>query len=135
MLEAYRQHVAERAKLGIVPEPLSAKQTTELVELLKNPPQGENDFLLELFTQRVPAGVDEAAYIKAGFLAALSKSDATSPLISAERAVELLGTMLGGYNIQPMIEALDNDELADEAVQGLSNTLLMFVKLITFKHI
>ena len=126
MLQEYRAHVEERAKQGIVPLPLSAEQVADLVELLKNPPAGEEDFLMELFTQRVPAGVDQAAYVKASFLAALVKGQASSPLISDERAVEILGTMLGGYNIAPMIDALDNDKLADEAAQGLSHTLLMF---------
>ena len=126
MLEAYRQHVKERAEQGIVPKPLSAEQTAELVELLKNPPKGEEDFLVELLSERIPAGVDDAAYVKAGFLAAIAKGETSSPLISDEKAVELLGTMLGGYNIQPLIDALDNDKLANEAVTGLSKTLLMF---------
>lgn len=126
MLEAYRKHVAERAELGIVPEPLDAEQTAALVELLKSPPAGEEEFLLDLFTNRIPAGVDKAAYVKAAFLAAVAKGEANSPLISDEHAVELLGTMLGGYNIAPLIDALDNDKLADEAAKGLSHTLLMF---------
>ncbi|NVK31456.1 MAG: bifunctional aconitate hydratase 2/2-methylisocitrate dehydratase, partial [Gammaproteobacteria bacterium] len=126
MLEAYRKHVAERVELGVVPQPLNAQQTAELVELLKNPPADEAQTLLELFEQRVPAGVDDAAYVKAGFLAALAKGEATSPLIDAKHAVKLLGTMLGGYNIAPMIEALDNPEVADVAADGLSHTLLMF---------
>ncbi|MEO1576837.1 MAG: aconitate hydratase B, partial [Pseudomonadota bacterium] len=126
MLETYRQHAKERAEQGTVPLPLSAEQTAELVELLKNPPAGDEEFLLELFSQRVPAGVDDAAYVKAGFLSALVKGEATSPLISDEQAVTLLGTMLGGYNIQPMVESLDNPKLADEAAAGLSHTLLMF---------
>ena len=126
MLEAYRKHVAERAEMGIVPEPLDAEQTAALVELLKSPPAGEEEFILDLFTNRIPAGVDKAAYVKAGFLAALAKGETVSPLISDERAIELLGTMLGGYNIAPMIDALDNEKLADEAAKGLSHTLLMF---------
>lgn len=126
MLKEYRAHVEERAKQGIVPLPLNAEQVADLIELLKNPPAGEEDFLMELFTQRVPAGVDQAAYVKASFLAAIVKGEATSPLISDERAIEILGTMLGGYNIAPMIDALDNDKLADEAAEGLSHTLLMF---------
>jgi len=81
---------------------------------------------MELFTTRIPAGVDQAAYVKASFLASVAKGEETSPLISDERAVEILGTMLGGYNIAPMIESLDNDKLADEAAKGLSHTLLMF---------
>ena len=126
MLEEYRAHVKERANMGVVPQPLSAAQTADLVELLKAPPAGEEDFLLELLTERVPAGVDEAAYVKAGFLAAIASGEATSPLIDKNRAIEILGTMLGGYNIQPMIAALDDDALADAAVAGLSKTLLVF---------
>ena len=126
VLEAYRKHVAERAAEGVPPKPLDADQTSALVELLKNPPAGEEEFLLDLITNRVPAGVDQAAYVKAGFLAAITKGEASSPLISAEHAVELLGTMLGGYNIEPMIACLDNAALAPVAAKGLSNTLLMF---------
>ncbi len=126
MLEAYRKHVAERAAQGVVPQPLSAKQVAELVDLLKSPPAGEEEVLLELLSERVPAGVDEAAYVKAGFLAAIAKGEVSSPLIDKTRAVELLGTMLGGYNIPPMIEALDDKDLADTAVKALSHTLLMF---------
>ncbi|MBX2848769.1 MAG: bifunctional aconitate hydratase 2/2-methylisocitrate dehydratase [Acidiferrobacterales bacterium] len=126
MLEAYRAHVAERAEMGIVPEPLNAEQVADLIELLKSPPAGEEEFLIELFTDRVPAGVDQAAYVKASFLAAITTGEASSPLISDERATEILGTMLGGYNIEPLIAALDNDKLADEAAQSLSHTLLMF---------
>jgi aconitate hydratase 2/2-methylisocitrate dehydratase len=126
MLEAYRQHVAERAADGIPAKPLSAEQTAALVELLKQPPAGEENTLLDLLMHRIPAGVDDAAYVKASFLAAIVKGEAQSPLISAEKALELLGTMLGGYNIQPMIDALDNDTLAPTAVKGLSHTILMF---------
>ena len=126
MLEAYRKHVAERAAEGIVPQPLNEEQTSSLVNLLKNPPAGEEEFILDLFTNRVPAGVDQAAYVKAGFLAAISKGEAESPLIGKVKAVELLGTMLGGYNIAPMIDALDDEALAPTAVNALSHTLLMF---------
>ena len=126
MLTDYRQHVEERAVLGIPPQPLTADQTVQLIELLKQPPVGEEDFILELLSQRIPAGVDEAAYVKAGFLAAISKGEASSPLINPQRATQLLGTMLGGYNIEPLIDALDNEELADIAVTALSQTLLMF---------
>ena len=126
MLKEYRAHVEERAKQGIVPLPLNAEQVASLIELLKSPPQGEEEFLMELFTTRVPAGVDQAAYVKASFLAAIAKGEASSPLISDERAIEILGTMLGGYNIAPMIDALDNEKLADEAAKCLSHTLLMF---------
>ena len=126
MLEAYRTHVAERAESGIVPKPLDAQQTAELVELLKNPPQGEEDFILELLLNRIPAGVDEAAYVKAGFLAAITRGEAESPLVDKVKATEILGTMLGGYNIAALVDCLDNDELAPTAVKALSHTLLMF---------
>ncbi|HDT3933359.1 TPA: bifunctional aconitate hydratase 2/2-methylisocitrate dehydratase [Morganella morganii subsp. morganii] len=126
MLENYRKHVAERAAQGIAPKPLEAAQVAELVELLKSPPAGEEAFLVDLITNRVPPGVDEAAYVKAGFLAALAKGEAHSPLISAEKAVELLGTMQGGYNIHALIESLDNEKLAPVAAKALSHTLLMF---------
>lgn len=126
MLEEYRKHVAERAAEGVVPKPLDATQTAALVELLKSPPKGEEEFLLDLIVNRVPPGVDEAAYVKAGFLTALAKGETTSPLITPEKAVELLGTMQGGYNIHALIEALDNDKLAPIATKALSHTLLMF---------
>ncbi len=126
MLENYRKHVEERAQQGIPPKPLDARQVAELVELLKQPPAGEEESLLDLITNRVPAGVDEAAYVKAGFLAALAKGEAESPLINRIKALELLGTMLGGYNIQPLIDALQDDELAPTAVNALKHTLLMF---------
>ncbi|WP_437215694.1 bifunctional aconitate hydratase 2/2-methylisocitrate dehydratase [Pectobacterium sp. LFLA-215] len=126
MLEEYRKHVAERAAQGIVPKPLDATQMAALVESLKNPPAGEEEALLDLLINRVPPGVDEAAYVKAGFLAAVAKGEATSPLVSQEKAVELLGTMQGGYNIHPLIDALDNDKLAPIAAEALSHTLLMF---------
>lgn len=126
MLQEYRNHVEERAAEGIVPKPLDATQTAALVDLIKNPPAGEEEFLLDLLINRVPPGVDDAAYVKAGFLAAISKGEASSPLVSAEKATELLGTMLGGYNIQPLIDLLDDDKLAPIAVKGLSHTLLVF---------
>ncbi|MEX9906062.1 MULTISPECIES: bifunctional aconitate hydratase 2/2-methylisocitrate dehydratase [Providencia] len=126
MLEEYRKHVAERAAQGIVPKPLDASQVAALVELLKNPPKGEEDFLLDLLTNRVPPGVDEAAYVKAGFLAAIAKGETSSPLISPEKAIELLGTMQGGYNIHALIDALDDEKLAPIAAKALSHTLLMF---------
>ena len=126
MLEAYRKHVAERAELGIVPQPLTSEQTTGLVELLKNPPAGEEAFLLELITDRVPAGVDEAAYVKAAFLTAIAKGEATSPLIDKAHAVKLLGTMQGGYNIETLVALLDDAELAPLAAAELKHTLLMF---------
>ncbi|MCK5810037.1 MAG: bifunctional aconitate hydratase 2/2-methylisocitrate dehydratase [Cocleimonas sp.] len=126
MLTDYRQHVEERAAQGILPQPLNAEQTASLVELLKKPPAGEEDFILDLLTQRIPAGVDEAAYVKAGFLAAITTGEASSPLIDKKKATELLGTMLGGYNIVPLIAALEDEEIASIAAQKLSHTLLMF---------
>ncbi len=126
MLEAYRQHVEERAREGLPPLPLDAQQMAELVELLKNPPAGEEDFLVELLTHRVPPGVDEAAYVKAAFLADVARGRASCPLIDRKRATELLGTMLGGYNIQPLVELLDDAELGPVAADALAGTLLMF---------
>ena len=126
MLEEYRKHVAERAAQGIVPKPLDASQMAALVELLKSPPAGEEEFLVDLLVNRVPPGVDEAAYVKAGFLAAVASGEAHSPLVSREKAVELLGTMQGGYNIHALIEALDDEALAPIAAEALSHTLLMF---------
>jgi aconitate hydratase 2/2-methylisocitrate dehydratase len=126
MLEAYRQHVAERAALGIPPLPLSAQQTADLVNLLKNPPAGEEAFLVDLLTHRVPAGVDDAAKVKAAFLAAVTKGTDTCKLVDRKKATELLGTMLGGFNIRPMIELLGDAEVGAIAAAGLSKTLLMF---------
>lgn len=126
MLEAYRQHVEERAAEGVPPKPLNAEQVASLVELLKTPPAGEEEFILDLITNRVPPGVDEAAYVKAGFLTAIAKGEASSPLIDKVHAVKLLGTMQGGYNIVSMVELLDNEELAREAGEQLKHTLLMF---------
>jgi len=126
MIEAYRKHVAERAAEGLPPLALNDKQVAELVELLKNPPAGEEQFLLDLLIHRVPPGVDQAAYVKAGFLTDVAKGKSKCSLISPEKATELLGTMLGGYNIQPLIDLLDNDKLAPIAVGALSKTLLVF---------
>ena len=126
MLQAYRQHVAERAALGIPPLPLTAQQTAEVIELLKAPPASEEQFLLDLITHRVPAGVDDAAKVKASYLAAVAFGTENSPLISRERATELLGTMLGGYNIHPLVELLDDAQLAEVAANALKHTLLMF---------
>ena len=126
VLEAYRKHVEERAAQGVVPQPLNAEQTAGLVDLLKNPPAGEEEFLLDLLTNRVPPGVDEAAYVKAAFLSAVAKGEATSPLLNKVRAVELLGTMQGGYNIATLVELLDDSELAATAAEQLKHTLLMF---------
>ncbi|KDN14091.1 bifunctional aconitate hydratase 2/2-methylisocitrate dehydratase [Snodgrassella communis] len=126
MLEAYRTAAIEREVLGIPPLPLTAKQTEELVELLKNPPQGEETFLVDLLSHRVPPGVDDASKVKASFLGAIAEKTVSSPLITPTFAVELLGTMLGGYNVQPLIEFLDNEELAATAANALKHTLLMF---------
>lgn len=126
MLDAYRKHVEERAQLGTVPLPLSEHQTADLVELLKNPPAGEEEFLMDLLVNRVPAGVDQAAYVKAAFLAAIVKGEATSPLIDKKKAVDILGTMQGGYNVLPLVEALDDAEVAENAAAALKKTLLVF---------
>ena len=126
MLQTYRQHVAERAALGIPPLPLTAQQTAEVIELLKAPPAGEEAFLLDLITHRVPAGVDDAAKVKASYLAAVAHGSERSALISRARATELLGTMLGGYNIHPLIELLDDADVGTVAADALKHTLLMF---------
>ncbi|KAF3982890.1 MAG: bifunctional aconitate hydratase 2/2-methylisocitrate dehydratase [Methylococcales symbiont of Hymedesmia sp. n. MRB-2018] len=126
MLEQYWKHVAERAVEGIVPQPLNAEQVAGLIELIKQAPAGEEEFLLDLLGNRIPAGVDEAAYVKAGFLAAVAKGEVLSPVLDAVRATELLGTMLGGYNVAPLIELLDNKILAPIVVKALSHTLLVF---------
>ena len=126
MLQTYRHHVAERAALGIPPLPLDAKQTAELIELLKNPPAGEENFLLDLLTHRVPPGVDDAAKVKASFLAAVAHGDVKVALIPRAKATQLLGTMVGGYNVKPLIDLLDDAEVAAVAAEGLKKTLLMF---------
>ena len=126
MLQAYRQHVAERAALGIPPLALDAKQVGELVELIKAPPAGEEAFLVELLTYRVPPGVDDAAKVKASFLAAIAHGDIQVALISKAKATELLGTMVGGYNVKPLIDLLDDADVASVAAEGLKKTLLMF---------
>ncbi len=125
-LQRYSEHVAERAALGIVPKPLDAAQAAEVVQLLEKPAEGEAEQLLELLEQRVPPGVDEAAYVKAGFLAAVTRGDAASPVVTKQHAVRLLGTMAGGYNIEPLVKLLDDDELAAEAATQLSHTILVF---------
>ncbi len=126
MLEAYRQHVAERATLGIPPLPLSKQQTEELVALLLNPPKGEEATLVDLLTHRVPAGVDDAAKIKAEFLTQVGAGKTACALISRAKATELLGTMVGGYNVKPLIDLLDDAEVGSVAMAALKNTLLMF---------
>ena len=128
MLQAYRQHAEERAQLGIPPLPLNAEQTSELCELLKNPPEEEKEFLMTLLRDRIPPGVDEAAYVKAAFLTAIAKDEITSPLISHQGAVSLLGTMVGGYNVQSLIDLLKagDENIAAAAATALSKTLLVF---------
>jgi aconitate hydratase 2/2-methylisocitrate dehydratase len=126
MLQAYRTHVAERAAQGIPALPLSAQQTADLIELLKAPPKGEETFLLDLITHRVPAGVDDAAKVKASYLAAVAHGTEKCALISREKATELLGTMLGGYNLTPLIDLLDDAVVAGVAADALKKTLLMF---------
>ncbi len=126
MLDAYRKHVEERAAEGVVPKPLNAGQVAGLIELLKSPPAGEENFLVDLITNRVPPGVDEAAYVKAGFLSAIAKGETSSPLIDKKHAVKLLGGMLGGYNIQTLVDLLDCKELGAAAADELKHTLLMF---------
>jgi aconitate hydratase 2/2-methylisocitrate dehydratase len=126
VLEAYREHVAERASQNIPPKPLSAEQVAALVERLKNPPAGEEDILLDLISNRVPPGVDEAAYVKAGFLSAIARGEAESPLIDRSKAVALLGNMHGGYNIETLVSLLGDAELGGEAAEELKHTLLMF---------
>ena len=125
MLKAYQAHVAERSAVQLPPLPLSAEQVAQLVELLKNPPAGEAETLLDLIANRTPAGVDQAAYVKAAFLADIANGTAKSPLISPEKAVELLGTMLGGYNVQALVALLETP-MAANAVKALSSTILMF---------
>src|SRR5690606_35015328 len=122
----YRQLAAERAALGIPPLPLNAQQTADLIELLKSPPAGEEQFLVELLSQRVPAGVADAAEVKASLLAALAFGSEANPLIGRARATELLGTMLGGYNVAPLVELLDDAELGAIAADALKTTLLVF---------
>ena len=125
MLEEYKKHVAERAEIGILPKPLSASQVASLIDLLKNPISGEEELLVDLITNRVPPGVDEAAYVKAGFLSAVTKGEITSPLVDKNLAVELLGSMLGGYNISTLVSLLEDSELRDQAADQLCKTLLM----------
>ena len=126
MLEEYRKHVQERAAEGVVPKPLSADQVAGLIELLKNPPTGEEGFLLDLLANRVPAGVDEAAYVKAAFLTDVAKGNTVCDLVSRIEATRLLGTMLGGYNIPTLVELLDDDEVGKTSADALKSTLLMF---------
>lgn len=126
MLQAYRAHVSERAVQGVPPKPLDPVMTADLVELLKSPPAGEEEFLLDLIANRVPPGVDEAAYVKAGFLSAIVSGEATSPLIDAAAAVALLGNMHGGYNVATLVGLLDNPALSAQAAEQLKSTILVF---------
>ncbi len=126
MLESYRQHVAEREAEGLPPLALDASQVAALVELIKNNPTGEGEMLVDLLVNRVPPGVDQAAYVKAAFLTDVAKADCSCDLISPVRATQILGTMLGGYNIQPLIDLLDNETTADAAASALSHTLLIY---------
>jgi aconitate hydratase 2/2-methylisocitrate dehydratase len=126
VLEAYRQHVEERAKEGLPPLALNAEQVADLIELFKNPPAGEEEFIVDLLVNRVPPGVDQAAYVKAAFLADVAEAKVAVSTIDRARATFLLGTMLGGYNIEPLIRLLDHDETSEEAVKALSNTLLIY---------
>jgi len=126
MLQAYRQHVAERAALGIPPLPLDKAQVAALIELIKSPPAGEETLLVDLLTHRVPPGVDDAAKVKASFLSAVAHGELKVGLVSKRKATELLGTMVGGYNVRPLIDLLDDKEVAQVAAEGLKKTLLMF---------
>ncbi|WP_028950446.1 bifunctional aconitate hydratase 2/2-methylisocitrate dehydratase [Sulfurihydrogenibium subterraneum] len=127
-LAEYRKHVEERAKLGIPPLPLNAKQVAAVVELLKEVPIIEEEFLMDLLVNRVSPGVDEGAYVKAAFLNDIVQGKAHSPAISPKKAVQILGTMLGGYNVKPLIDALSHKdpEVAQEAANALKNTLLVY---------
>lgn len=124
--DQYDGAASERALQKIVPKPLDAQTTSELVELLKNPPAGEEKFLVDLLSNRISPGVDESAYVKAAFLAAVAKGEAKSPIVSPQLATQLLGTMQGGYNIAPLVELLDSPTLGATAADCLSKTLLMF---------
>ncbi|MDR3088003.1 MAG: aconitate hydratase B, partial [Azoarcus sp.] len=126
MLETYRAHVAERAALGIPPLPLSEQQTSDLIGLLKNSPKGEETFLVELLTHRVPAGVDDAARVKAAFLTGVARGEEACALVSRAKATELLGTMLGGFNVNPLIDLLTDAEVGGIAADALKKTLLVF---------
>mgnify|MGYP000344220068 FL=1 len=126
MLKEYRKHEQERRAQGIPALALNAEQVADLVELIKDPPVGEEDFILDIFSNKVPAGVDQAAYVKAAFLTDVANGKVSTSLITCESATRLLGTMLGGYNVQPLISLLNNEEVGDTAVEALSNTLLIF---------
>ena len=138
MLQDYKIHCEERKEQGIPPLPLSAQQTSELVELLKSEHE-ESELLLELLKERTPAGVDQSAYVKAGFLADITTGKTTSPYITKKEAVIILGTMLGGYNIQPLVKCLEDDELGEEAAKRecfcITTCILLFILfIIIFKY-
>ena len=126
MLVEYREHVNKRKSQNIPPKPLNADQTSGLVKLLKNPPKGEENFLLDLISNRVPPGVDEAAYVKASFLSAIATAKDHSPIISRELSVKLLGQMLGGYNVATLVELLDDEDMQECAAEQLKSTILVF---------
>ncbi len=126
MLEAYRDHVADRAAMNIPPKPLSPQQVADLVELLKAPPASEEDYLVDLISNRVPPGVDEAAYVKAAFLSDVALGNVECHLIDKVTAVDLLGDMHGGYNIETLVKLLSDNELGEQAATELKHTLLMF---------
>ncbi|HIJ84275.1 MAG TPA: aconitate hydratase B, partial [Magnetococcales bacterium] len=126
MLEAYRQHVTEREKQGIPPLPLSVEQTLALTQMLLSPPSGEGAFLKNLLANQVPPGVDDASRVKAEFLAKIAKGEAICPLMDRKEAVVLLGTMIGGFNVIPLIDLLDDSSMAGDAVAALSNTLMIY---------
>jgi len=128
LLEDYRAHTEERAKLGVTPLALTAEQTAELVELLKASPIADADFAMELLTQKVPAGVDDAAYVKAAFLNDIVQGNTSCDAIDALKATEILGTMLGGFNVAPLVDALTSSDsaVAESAAKELKNTLLVY---------
>ncbi len=126
MLDAYKAHAVERAQKDLPALPLDEKQVAGLIELLINPPAGQEAFLVDLLENHVPPGVDKASYVKAAFLTALAKGETTSPLVTPERATFLLGTMMGGYNVQPLIDLLEHPRVGDIATQALSKTLQVY---------
>ena len=126
MLDSYYQKVETRKKLGVVPKPLTADEVVELTNILLTPPADKSKELLDLLENRIPPGVDEAAEVKAAFLAAIARGEKQSPIVSKAHAVELLGTMLGGFNVEPLIALLSDQELAPVAAKALSHTLLVF---------
>ena len=126
MLNDYQHHLEQREQEGLPPLPLDSEQVTALVELLKQAKNNESEYLLSLLIHRVPPGVDQAAYVKAGFLSDVAKGNTSCELINKIRATQLLGSMMGGYNIQPLIDLLDEDDTADAAEKALSTTLLIY---------